>query len=61
MGCEGFDVTALAGFPERPEVRRLAAGWFVLALVALALSTVCALLLVAARTPLPGGLAASAP
>jgi cytochrome c oxidase subunit I len=59
-GPLAFDVTALAGFPADPRVRRLAAGWFVLALVALALSTVCALLLVAARTPLPGGLAASA-
>lgn len=56
-----FDLTALAGFPARAAVRRLAAGWFALALLALALSTVCALLLVAARTPLPGGgLAASA-
>lgn len=55
-----LDATALAGFPADPGVRRLAAGWFVLALVALALSTVCALLLVAARAPLPGGVAGSA-
>lgn len=38
---------------------RLAAGWLFLALTALALSTLCALLLVSARTPLPGALAAS--
>ena len=41
-----------------PDVRRLAGGWLLLALVALALSTACALLLVAARAPLPAGLAA---
>lgn len=38
---------------------RLAAGWIFLALTALALSTLCAVLLVAARAPLPGGLGAS--
>jgi len=36
---------------------RLAGGWLLLALSALALSTLCAVLLVAARAPLPGGLA----
>src|SRR5689334_21882796 len=36
--------------------RRLVAGWGLLALVALALSTLCAALVVAARAPLPGGL-----
>ncbi|HJV51945.1 MAG TPA: cbb3-type cytochrome c oxidase subunit I [Noviherbaspirillum sp.] len=43
----------------RPEVRRLVAGWFLLALLALALSTACAVMLVAARIPLPGGIVAS--
>jgi len=38
---------------------RLAAGWLLLALTALALSTLCAVLLVSARAPLPGPLAAS--
>jgi cytochrome c oxidase subunit I len=40
--------------------RRLMAGWLILALVALALSTLCAVLLVAARAPLPGGFAGTA-
>ncbi len=44
----------------RTEVRRLVAGWFMLALLALALSTVCAVMLVAARAPLPGGAIAPA-
>jgi len=35
----------------RPEVRRLTAGWMLLALSALALSTLCAVWLIAARTP----------
>lgn len=35
----------------RPEARRLTAGWMLLALCALALSTLCAVLLIAARTP----------
>lgn len=39
---------------------RLAGGWLLLALAALALSTLCAVLLVSARAPLPAGLAASA-
>ena len=38
---------------------RLAAGWLFLALTAIALSTLCAVLLVSARAPLPGALAAS--
>ncbi len=42
-----------------PDVRRLAAGWLLLALSALALSTLCALLLITARTPWLGALAAS--
>jgi cytochrome c oxidase subunit I len=41
------------------DVRRLSAGWMLLALLALALSTLCAVMLVVARTPLPGGLVAS--
>ena len=45
---------------DRSGVRRLAAGWLLLAVVALALSTACALLLVAARAPLPGGAVAPA-
>jgi cytochrome c oxidase subunit I len=40
-------------------VRRLAAGWLLLALGALALSTLCAVLLIAARTPLFGTVATS--
>lgn len=43
----------------KDDVRRLAAGWLLLALSALALSTLCALLLIAARTPWLGALAAS--
>lgn len=39
---------------ERHDVRRLAAGWLLLALTALALSTAYAVLVVAARTPLLG-------
>lgn len=35
----------------RPDVRRLTAGWMLLALCALALSTLCAVWLIAARTP----------
>lgn len=42
---------------ENRAVRRLAAAWFALALTALALSTLCAVLLVLARAPLPSGLA----
>ncbi len=42
-----------------PDVRRLAAGWLLLALGALLFSTLCAVLLVASRTPLLGNLAAS--
>ncbi|HJV54099.1 MAG TPA: cbb3-type cytochrome c oxidase subunit I [Noviherbaspirillum sp.] len=45
---------------ESHAVRRLAAGWLLLALLALGLSTACALLLVAARAPLPGGAIAPA-
>jgi cytochrome c oxidase subunit I len=44
---------------EQTEGRHLVAAWLLLALAALALSTLCAVLLVAARAPLPGGLAAS--
>jgi cytochrome c oxidase subunit I len=40
--------------------RRLAAGWMLLAVLALGLSTACALLLVFGRIPLPGGALASA-
>jgi cytochrome c oxidase subunit 1 len=43
---------------DHPAVRRLAGGWLLLALCALALSTLCALLLIAARTPLLAPLAA---
>lgn len=39
-----------------PDVRRLTAGWLLLALTALALSTLCAVLLIAARTPGVGAL-----
>lgn len=42
---------------EHPGSRPPVAGWLLLALTALALSTLCAVLLVAARAPLPGGLA----
>lgn len=42
-----------------PAARRLAAGWLLLALGALALSTLCALLLIAARTPALAALGAS--
>lgn len=45
---------------DKDDVRALAAGWLLLALLALALSTACAVLLVAARVPLPGAFAASA-
>ena len=38
-------------FNVQPNVRRLAAGWLLLALGALALSTLCAVLLIASRTP----------
>lgn len=44
---------------EQTKGRHLVAAWLLLALTALALSTLCAVLLVAARAPLPGGLAAS--
>jgi cytochrome c oxidase subunit I len=44
---------------EENAVRRLAAGWLLLALLALALSTLCAVMLVVARTPWPGGMTAS--
>ena len=44
---------------EQSEGRRLVAAWLLVALAALALSTLCAVLLVAARAPLPGALAAS--
>ena len=43
---------------EQPAGRRLVAGWLLLALTALALSTLCALLLVAARTPMLAALGA---
>lgn len=43
-------------FQAHPDVRRLTAGWLLLALTALALSTLCAVLLIAARTPGVGGL-----
>lgn len=42
-----------------PDVRRLSAGWLLLALGALALSTLCAVLLIVARTPWLGALAMS--
>jgi tetratricopeptide (TPR) repeat protein len=42
------------------DVRRLAGAWLLLALAALALSTACAVLLIAARLPLPGGVLALA-
>jgi cytochrome c oxidase subunit I len=41
------------------QVRALAAGWLLLALAALALSTLCAVLLVAARVPLAGAFSGS--
>jgi cytochrome c oxidase subunit I len=44
---------------EESAVRRLSAGWLLLALLALALSTLCAVMLVVARTPLPGGFVVS--
>lgn len=43
----------------QPDVRRLTAGWLLLALVALLFSTLCAVLLIASRTPLLGAVAAS--
>lgn len=42
-----------AAFRLTPDARRLPATWLLLALSALAISTLCALLLVAARAPLP--------
>ena len=42
-----------------PAVRGVAAGWLLLALSALALSTLCAVLLIAARTPMFGTVATS--
>lgn len=45
---------------EQTDGRRLVAGWLLLALTALGLSTLCAVLLVAARAPLPGGFAGAA-
>lgn len=42
-----------------PDVRRLVAGWLLLALGALLFSTLCAVLLIASRTPLLGSVAAS--
>lgn len=46
-------------FNVQPHVRRLAAGWLLLALGALALSTLFALLLIASRTPWLGSLVTS--
>ena len=43
---------------QNQSVRRLAAGWLILALVALGLAALCAILLVTARSPLFGGFAA---
>jgi len=43
---------------DQPGGRRLVAGWLLLALTAMALSTLCAILLVAARTPLLAALPA---
>jgi len=43
-------------FQAQSDVRRLTSGWLLLALTALALSTLCAVLLIAARTPGVGGL-----
>lgn len=48
-----------AALHENQDMRRLAAGWLLLALAALTLSVACAVLLVMARAPLPGGFAAS--
>lgn len=45
---------------ERTHVPRLVGAWLLLALTALALSTLCAVLLVAARAPLPGSFAGMA-
>ncbi len=45
---------------ERTDGPRLVAAWLLLALTALALSTLCAVLLVAARAPLPGSFAGMA-
>jgi cytochrome c oxidase subunit 1 len=42
-----------------PDIRRLAAGWLLLALSALVLSTLCAVLLIASRSPLLGTVVAS--
>ena len=44
-----------SGLQTQPDARRLTAGWLLLALTALAFSTVCAVLLIAARTPGVGG------
>ena len=46
------------GMKDAAGARPLAAAWFLLALLALALSTLCAVMLVAARVPLPGAFAA---
>lgn len=48
----------LAVVREEPGVRRLTAGWLLLALLAMTLSTACAVLLVTARMPLPDGMVA---
>jgi len=53
-----FDQIA-AAWHEQTGVRRLAGGWLLLALLALGLSTVCALLLVVARIPLPDAVASA--
>jgi cytochrome c oxidase subunit I len=50
VGGVGTDRPSALGV--RPDVRGVAAGWLLLALSALALSTLCAVLLIAARTPL---------
>jgi cytochrome c oxidase subunit I len=57
VGGVGTDRPSALGV--RPDVRGVAAGWLLLALSALALSTLCAVLLIAARTPLFGTVATS--
>jgi cytochrome c oxidase subunit I len=53
-GFRGAGTDKPSALGVRPDVRGVAGGWLLLALSALALSTLCAVLLIAARTPLFG-------
>ncbi|NMM05011.1 cbb3-type cytochrome c oxidase subunit I [Polaromonas sp.] len=58
-GFRGTDTDRPSALRVHPDVRGVAGGWLLLALSALALSTLCAVLLIAARTPLFGTVATS--